>query len=282
MEKILKALERAQNENAHAANAHAADLSPDQFGGAAHQLHPETFVARRPVVRTRVEPTSEATLAANRLVAGTGRHKLGDTFRVLRTRVLQRMEDSRFSTLMVVSPNAGEGKSVLAANLALSIARLEGRHVLLVDIDLRRPAVQTLFGVGGTPGLADYLRDDAELEDCLVSPGIDRLVLLPAGAPTAESSDLLAGPRMQALTAELKSRYPDRIVIYDAPPLFASDDVITFGDYVDCGLFVAAEGQTPVSDIEESLALLAHVPLLGSVLNKSRAETRSYYGQSHS
>jgi capsular exopolysaccharide synthesis family protein len=225
-----------------------------------------------------VEHPSPDTLAANRLVAAMPEHELNDTFRVLRTRVVQRLEDNGYSTLMVVSPNAGEGKSVLAANLAISLAKLSARSVLLVDTDLRRPSVHTLFGVNGSPGLADYLNESAALEDCLVRPGIDRLVLLPAGEPNRASSELLAMPRMQGLATELKARYPDRIVIYDAPPLLATDDAITFSEYVDCSLVVAAEGQTPVADIEQTLSLLEHLPLLGTVLNKSSERLNNYYG----
>ncbi|RDD62301.1 CpsD/CapB family tyrosine-protein kinase [Ferruginivarius sediminum] len=273
MEKILKALERAQLEAGHVAAGRSATALRFQ----AH-VQPESAPASRPAPRTRVEPVSEAALAANRLVAGLPEHKLGDTFRVLRTRVLQLLEENDFSTLMIASPNPGDGKSVVAANLAISLAKLATRSVLLVDADLRRPSVHKLFSVSGTPGLVDYLEERAALHECLVRPGIESLVLLPAGPPMENSSELLTGPLMTGLATELKARYPDRIVIYDAPPLLTSDDAIAFSGYVDCGLLVAAEGETPVSDIEQTLMMLSGLPILGTVLNKSNESPRSYYG----
>jgi len=289
VEKILKALERSQHEQvAGAVRSGIAEAVPfpnapqtphpyaDKPQPAQQHAKPGHAEAPRPIRRTRVERVSERVLAANRLVAAVDGHPLGDTFRVLRTRVLQQLDDYGFSTLMVASPSPGEGKSTLAANLAISIAKLSARHVLLVDADLRRPRIHKLFGVGGTPGLSEYLGGHAAIDSCLVSPGIDRLVLLPAGRIARQSSELLANHRMAALADELKARYPDRVVIYDAPPLLASDDALIFGSYVDCGLLVAAEARTKTADLEKTFELMNGVPIIGTVLNRSSDTPEKY------
>jgi capsular exopolysaccharide synthesis family protein len=268
MEKIQEALEKAQR---HRRDRQAADraLAPHPDGGLA---------AARGAPATKVVPADDAVLREQRVVVPLTHQQLADTFRILRTQVLQKMTAAACSTLAVTSPGAGEGKTLTAVNLAVSLSAYADRFVLLVDLDLRRPGIHRRFGIEPERGLTDYLANDAPLSDCLVNPGIDRLVVLPAGAPLSGSSEMLATPKMALLAEELKSRYPDRIVIYDLPPLLLTDDALVFLRLVDGCLLVVEEGATRREDLARAVDLLKDFHVIGTVLNKARetAASRSY------
>jgi len=229
--------------------------------------------------RTRVENVSDDCLQSNRLVAGLMRDNLADIYRMLRAQVLKRLRATDGSSVAICSANVGEGKTLTAANLAISIA-LEPTHtVLLVDLDLRRPRIQEYFGLEKVEvGLCDYLEGNADLADAFANPGINGLVLLPVRRRLANSSELLSSPRMQHLLAELKTRYSDRIVIYDLPPLLASDDSLVVLPHIDASLLVVREGVTREGEIQKSLRLLDNHNLLGTVLNdSSETNPHPYY-----
>lgn len=227
--------------------------------------------------RTRLMPSAPTQLAENRLVAQDSSSTLADTFRLLRTQVLHRMKEKGSSTLAVCSANAGEGKSLVACNLAISLALNVDRSVLLVDLDLRRPSVGGYFGVEPSYGLGDYLKARRPLADCLLRPGIERLVLLPTLRPLQLSSEILSSPRMKSLAEELRTRYPDRIVIYDMPPLLATDDFLSFAPLIESALLVVEENKTPKPDIRRCLELIPPDKLIGTVLNKSKTGAGGYY-----
>ena len=231
---------------------------------------------------TRVVRPSPAGLEDRRVVAALTHHELADTFRVLRTRILHRMDAHGFTTLAVTGPGRGDGKTLTALNLAVSLAGNRTRTVLLVDLDLRAPKLHGYLGIPREPGIGDYLTRDVPLADCLVHPAIDGLVVLPAGrAPGRASSDLLASARMIALAAELKQRYADRVVIYDLPPLLSADDALVFLRHVDCCLLTVAYGHTRKRDFQHCLDLLEGCAVVGTVLNQSpeNADQRyEYYG----
>jgi capsular exopolysaccharide synthesis family protein len=218
-------------------------------------------------------------LAEQRLVNGQGSAALGDVFRILRTHVVRRMHALGVTTLAITSPGMSEGKTLIAANLAISLSQFARNTVLLVDLDLRRPSVHDVFSVDAEPGLTDYLLHDVPLAECLVNPGIERLVLLPSGAPLRASSETLSSDKMAALATELKHRYPDRTVIYDLPPLLPTDDAMVFLKHVDGSLLVIEEGRTQRADIERAIELLKDHQMIGTVLNKARwAQRSSGYG----
>jgi Mrp family chromosome partitioning ATPase len=137
--------------------------------------------------------------------------------------------------------------------------------------------VHTFFGIPRAPGLQDYLAEDATLAECLVNPGIERLVVLPGGSPLHRSSELLLDPKTAALAGELKSRYPERIVLYDLPPVLVADDAIAFLRHVDACLLVIEDGGTAKSDLIQALELLPPAKLLGTVLNKAKDGATAHY-----
>lgn len=219
--------------------------------------------------QTSVVELDEDVLRANRVVAALRDEPLADVYRILRTQVLRRLSAEGLTTLAVCSPAVGEGKTLTAVNLAICLAMDVNHTVLLVDLDLRQPSVAHMLGIAPKAGIDDYIKETAELPDCLVNPGTERLVILPARASIEKSSEMLASPRMARLAHELKNRYPDRIVIYDMPPLLATDDCLAFLPYVDATMLVVAEGKTTQSEIERSKAILRDSHFIGAILNDS-------------
>ena len=212
---------------------------------------------------------NEAQMERNRIVAHRTRSAEADVYRQLRTQVLQIMNKSGFKTLAVTSPRYGDGKTTVALNLAISIALDLKQTVLLVDLDLRKPDLPRYLGVAPQTGLTDYLLNDTPLHECLMRPPFERVNMLPVGRYLDNSSEVLGSPKMIALADELKSRYPDRLVIYDMPPVLAQDDPIAFLPQVDAVLVVVRDGITQTDDLKRCLASLAGANVIGTVLNDS-------------
>jgi capsular exopolysaccharide synthesis family protein len=227
--------------------------------------------------QTKVLALSPKTLRANNVISGLENEPFADVYRILRTHVLRRLSAEGLSTLAICSANKGEGKTLTAVNLAISLAMDVNQTVLLVDLDLRSPSVAETLGIQPEFGLDDFLHDSADLPQCLINPGTERLVILPVRAPMEQSSEMLASPKVAKLAHELKNRYPDRVVLYDLPPLLATDDCLAFMSNVDATLCVVAEGETPRPDIERAMMLLGDSHLIGTVLNKSTQKQFNAY-----
>jgi Mrp family chromosome partitioning ATPase len=150
--------------------------------------------------------------------------------------------------------------------------------VLLVDSDLRRPTIGPILGIEAEFGVDDILRGEARVEQCLYHPeGFDRLVVLPARAALANSSEVLAGPHGRALVAELRARYPERLILFDLPPVLGSDDALAFLPQLECGLVVVAERVTRRDNLMRCMELLRKTPIVGTVLNRA-SDVGSGYG----
>jgi len=204
-----------------------------------------------------------------RIVAHKSRSKEADKFRLLRTQVLQTMKREGFRSLAITSPNYGDGKTTIALNLAISIAQDLKQTVLLADLDLRNPNLHNYLGLDAKKGLSDYLLQGTPIHECLMRLSFDRLSILPAGTSIEKSSEVLGLPKMEALAHELKTRYPDRLIIYDMPPVLAQDDPLTFIPHVDCALMVAREGKTKTNEITQCLDILSSANIIGTILNES-------------
>ena len=227
--------------------------------------------------QTRVEPVQAKVLRNNRIIAGFAHDPHADIFRMLRVQTLKYLQEAKGTTIGVCSANPGVGKSLVAANLAVSLSLGVEHTVLLVDADFRRPSLQSYFGLDHAPGLTDYLLLDTDLPECLVNPGIERLVLLPVGTPVQNSSEVLGSPKMLSLAKELKTRYPDRLVIYDLPPLLTGDDSLVFLPQLDGCMLVVEERKTRAQELQRALDLLQDAKLIGTILNKSQSENTDHY-----
>lgn len=226
--------------------------------------------------RTRVLPPAQSVLRDNRIVSTTGRDAVADAYKIMCIQALQRLREREGNALAVVSPGANEGKTLTAINLAMSLAREVDQTVLLVDADLRKPSIHRFFGYPPDVGLSDHLLSDVPVDRILINPGIDRFVILPGGRPLANSAEMLGSMKMQKLVAELKERYPSRIVIFDLPPVLSLADTLAFAPYVDAALLVVQEHSTRREDIGRAVEMLSSVALIGTVLNQSMTAPTAY------
>lgn len=215
--------------------------------------------------------TDKDVMEESRFVSEVDDRRAVAAYKILRTRVLQRMRSNNWRTLLVTSPGAGEGKTLTASNLALSLARDVNQSVLLVDLDLQRSKVARYFGfdIDIKNGIGEYLSGSAEIPDIVYSPSnLDRISIIPNRDAIEHSSDLLSGPRMKELLAWIQQQSDRTIVIFDMPPVLVDDDVLAFCPEIDAVLLVVSQGKTDRAALEKTMSLLAETNLLGVVLNK--------------
>lgn len=272
MERIKQALDKARAERG----------SPDGNTGVTR----EASVAGREMEskeveveysQTRIVELDSRILSQNKVICGDNDREGLTAYKMLRTQVLQRMEARGWNALGITSPGIGDGKTLTAINLAISLARELQYTVLLVDLDLRNPCVGQYFGITPKKGINDFLMRKASLSEVMINPGIERLVIVPAAEALENSSELLSSPSMRELVRELKSRYPSRIVLFDLPPLLATDDALAFSPFVDALLLVVRDAKTTRREIEHAMQILQDVPMLGTVLNASSEKISTYY-----
>lgn len=176
----------------------------------------------------------------------------------------------RPNLIMVTSSLAGEGKTHTAINLALSIAMERDKTVLLIDADVAKPEATHRLGVNAQAGLTDVLLDqDVSLKDVLIRTDIPNLTLLPAGRHHAHATELLASEAMHALADELSTRYADRVIIVDSPPLLLTNEARVLAGLMGQILVVIEESKTPQPVVQEALSTIESAEIVGLVLNKS-------------
>jgi protein-tyrosine kinase len=192
-------------------------------------------------------------------------------YKMLRTRVLQKMDKNDWRILAITAAHESAGKTITAINLAMMIARSGGRSVYLLDLDLRKPGIARSLGIEDvSAGIGDYLAGRRKLEEILWSVGVDNLFVAVGKGRFDHSSELLVSKPMTDLVSAIRSDPSEPIIIIDLPPVLAADDALAIAPIIDSLLFVVAEGETRRADISHSLELLRDVELLGVVLNKSR------------
>ncbi len=273
MERIQKALEKARQQRS--TNARDENLIPRAEARVESSEQPDH--SEITYSQTRIVPTSQDRLRENRVVANIKDHPQADVFRVLRTKVLHRIRREGIKSIGITSPTKGSGKSMIASNLAVSLSMEMNHTVMLVDLDLRRPSLHEYFELESERGLTTFLQQGAELPELLFNPGIDRLVILPAGKTVPHSSELLSTPRMGSLVKDITGRYSKRVVIFDLPPLLHLDDALAFLPQVESTLLVVEEGVNTPAEVNQSLHLLEDSHFLGTVLNKAQRVKQSPY-----
>ncbi len=202
---------------------------------------------------------------------------LAEQFRVIKRPLLmksaaERLENAPNANLILVTSSLpGEGKSFTATNLAMSIATELDRTVLLVDADAHRAGVSAILGLEDRAGLVEHLLDEErDLSRLLLRTNIDTLTVLPSGRRVERLPELLASQEAQRLMAELSTRYEDRIVIIDSPPLLATTDASVLAHHAGQVLLVVEAVRTPQSAIKEGIGRLQGQGNVSLVLNKSR------------
>ena len=250
---------------AHESSPLAASGSPTDFTDTIIFKSPTIQVDRKHLENERV------------LLPGAG-GAVGSPYKMLRTQVLKRMEQLGANTLAVMSPNEGAGKTLTAINLAIAIAAETGRTALLIDLDLRNPNVHRRFGFTPALGVEDCIRSRRPVQEAMVKiAGYDRLTLLPAKSRVDNSSELLTDQMAANLVEDLRTRYANRVIIFDLPPVLQADDALAFSRHVQAGLLVVSEGKTRREDVTRSIELLHDLKIVGTVLNGAREKVQAYY-----
>ncbi len=219
-------------------------------------------------IYTKVVEVSHDLLKENKLVAVDETHPVTDQFKLLRTRIFQLTRNKGLNTIMVSGFDSDEGKSLVAANLAIAIAKDTRQTTLLVDVDFRRPSIHKLFGIDPSKkGLKQYFEDNVPLQDIFISPGINKLSLLIAGGNIPDAPDLIGSPKMEEFVREVKNRYPDRYIIFDTPGLNTCPDPLVFSQYIDAIILVARSNYTSIDSVKSVMEILPKEKLLGTVFN---------------
>lgn len=225
----------------------------------------------------------QAKQMASRLVTHFApKSPVSEAYRTFRTNIQYSRLDSNLKTLLVTSPGPGEGKSTTVANLAITMAQM-GSRVLLVDADLRRPVLHSIFGVDRHNGLTNVLVGRSLVEEVVQSTEIENLSLMPCGTLPPNPSELLGSNAMRQLIADLKERYD--MVLFDSPPVIAVTDAAVLGSRLDGLILVLKSAQTDRHAAFRAQELLKGVktPVLGALLNGVRMESLygSYYYYYH-
>lgn len=186
---------------------------------------------------------------------------------------------ARGNLIMVTSALPGEGKTFTAINLAMSIAQERDQTVLLVDADVAKASIPEFLGIPYEKGLLDVLADPSiPLSDVMIRTQIENVSILPAGRRHRQSTELLASEAMRKLVDDLATRYPDRIVIFDSPPLLATSEASVLGSHMGQIVMVVETGKTPQEAVREALNHIDQCEFVGVVMNKGIAATRDGYG----
>jgi exopolysaccharide/PEP-CTERM locus tyrosine autokinase len=198
---------------------------------------------------------------------------VSEEYKKLKARIMRMTKQEPFrNVLLVTSAVGGEGKSVTAANLALSLARDYDHSVLLIDADTRKPALHALLNVKPGTGLSDCIADGVDIGSALIKVGNGNLQFLPAGRKNENPVELFSSQRMQKIIAEMKHRYPDRYIIIDTPPVLLFAETKMMSGLADGIIFVVREGLAPLQHVMEALDLLKDEHLLGVVYNDAGPE----------
>ena len=204
---------------------------------------------------------------------------VAEAYRTLRTNLLLAHGGPPIRTLVVTSAAPGEGKTITAANLAVTLAR-EGKQVLLVDGDLRRARVHRLFGVSQSPGLTDFLMGDGSAQVLVMPTAVPGLFVLPHGRPHPNPASLLTSETLRRLLDPMAAHFD--VIVVDTPPVLAAADSLIVAAMADAVVFVVRAGRTDRDVATEALSQLAAVgaQVIGAVLNDPSGEAASY-GESY-
>jgi exopolysaccharide/PEP-CTERM locus tyrosine autokinase len=211
------------------------------------------------------------------VTAAGGRTNLLEEFRIIKRPLLKRAfaergpKDNPGNLIMITSSLPGEGKTYCSINLAMSIAMELDHTVLLVDADVARPSVLRTLGLPAHRGLMDCLIDDQlDLQDVLLRTNVDTLSILPAGTSTGRATELLASSTMTQMLHELANRYPDRIIIFDSPPLLLTSESRVLASHMG-QIVVVVEAQTTTQHaVKEALHKLEGFENVNLIYNKTR------------
>jgi protein-tyrosine kinase len=273
-ERLARTLERIQ----------PGTVAPDA-NAAADSMRPRSTPAQR---SKQVHIDLEALAAAGFVTPQAQRSQIADEFRVIKRPIISNVREGagprpeRANLVMVTSAIPSEGKSFVAFNLALSIALEVDSTVLLVDADVANPCLMKMAHLPqGSKGLLDLLTSvDTKLPEVLLRTNVDKLSLLPSGTAHGRATEMLASETMAGLLEEMASRYRDRILVFDSPPLLATTEARALASHMGQIIMVVEADRTTQALVKHALETIESCPVVMMVLNKApRSDVGSYYAQ---
>ena len=265
----------------------AAAVAENRWQQTADEVRPVAVQAPAvaPVLLSRmVDLDLEALAAAGYLVPSAPRSHMADQYRVIKRPLIANAigkgvtKVNHGNLIMITSAMPGEGKSFTSINLAMSIASELDHSVMLVDADVARPSLLKKLGIAEALGLLDLLEGKAEMSDVLIRTNIDKLTLLPCGRPHPKSTELLASDAMRQLLHDMAMRYPDRIIIFDSPPLLLTTESRVLASQMGQVVLVVQAGKTLQADVQHALSTIESCPIRLLLLNMARTESQGAYG----
>lgn len=233
----------------------------------------------------RVDLDMEALSAAGIIRPDAQRSQLADEYRVVKRPLIDNamgkgaapIKDGNL--IMVTSALPGEGKTFTAANLAMSIAMELDNTVMLVDADVARPSLLKVLGLPPARGLLDVLVDESiDLPQVLLRTNVEKLTILPSGTPHPRATELLASDAMVRLLEDMASRYHDRIIIFDSPPLLVTTEARALASHMGQVVVVVKAESTALADVKHALATLEACPVKLMLLNQAKTTSQDSYG----
>jgi protein-tyrosine kinase len=307
MSRVSDALERASDEAAHRIARALEGQEPkpaapvniqetahwqthSKFNGEAHSgdLLESTQDPARPLfkrIQQRIFGRGLEKINEFPLVFQDKNSSAGDQYKILREQIKKILTETGGSSLAIMSPVKGDGKSMVAANLAATIALDYDQETLLIDADLRSPSLHNYFCIKSSPGLSDYLcsESSANIMSYIHNTKLHGLRLLPAGIPTHLSSELLASDKMTGFLKEIPGKFPGHRVIIDTSPVLSTPDPLVLARQVDKIVMVVRAGTTPRECLLEAMKSLGSDRIKGVILNGAELGPSSryyyYYGQ---
>ncbi len=274
MEKLQIAIEHARKRReSKEAKAPPKDRTADEGAVNLVEQPDDAWAALKPFA------PNARTLARNRIVVENDDGGAKTAIDILRTRLLTMMRANDWTRVMLTSPTSGCGKSTLAANLAMSLQRQEDLKILLIDLDLQQMSLGDKLGLSPEKGVADFLSGSVSATDQFHRIGENLAVSVGRSRAIVERELLKSAGAQRQIDAAEAALKPD-IVLFDMPPVFATDDTIFAAGFVDCAVVIGAAEQTTIAELEEVEQDLAqYTNIAGVVLNKSRfAPKHAGYG----
>ena len=260
MSKIADALDKAEKERARVLR----EVSPKP-------VYPDTIASKTDV------QTGEGAGFVSKALQGPVDPKLvvfhepgspaAEHFKVLRSQILYPQDGKDRKVILVTSAMEGAGKTMVACNLAASIAQGVDPYALLIDTDIRKACVHRMLGFEPSEGLSEYLQADEPLSKYLIRTPMMKLTVLPAGRSVGNPAELLTSDKMRLFFKEARERYPDRFIIVDSPPVNLAAETSSLAQNVDAVVFVVRYGYSNQDLIEEAIAKVGEDKVLGIVFN---------------
>ncbi|WAJ70712.1 XrtA-associated tyrosine autokinase [Catenovulum adriaticum] len=286
IEKALAKQKLAEQEKKKNQQVESETLQEKSFSASSTPVDAEARVQQ---VETRPSNTSEKSVTIpldtmdqqGYVSLSSNRKLINEELRAIKRKVIRNAFGGLAKTLQasnlitVTSTRPGEGKSFTAINLALSIALEQDKTVLLVDADVLKPSISKKFQVEDSvdAGLMEFLLEEVnDVTDIMYKTNIDNLRFIPAGRPSHLSTELLASEKMALLAEEFVKRYPDRIVIMDAPPLLGINETAVLANLAGQILIVVEEEKTHLGELKQAVEQLDQEKAIGFVMNKAKKQ----------